>query len=200
MDLNNRKLEIKLKITLGNGNDLISGENVGPLNDILQHHVLLEAHRHGARSDLRESRCLGLKLKEGHRTEAIRHFVSRNINNAKGSDSSALTPIDELSKPSIAATKFAKHYLKASYFQIELDRLVRSLIEIINPKHLSHWTRVSVAVFSAPNCLRKSIRQISPRLERIRNLLHDTVLISYGDADHDFRVTALLNTHCAWLR
>ena len=35
LDLNNSKLEIKLKITLENGNDLTGGDSVGPLNDIL---------------------------------------------------------------------------------------------------------------------------------------------------------------------
>ncbi|KAF0138778.1 MAG: hypothetical protein FD143_3607, partial [Ignavibacteria bacterium] len=35
MDLNNSKLEIKLKITLENGNDITCGDCVGPLNDIL---------------------------------------------------------------------------------------------------------------------------------------------------------------------
>ena len=34
-DLNNSKLEIKLKITLENGNDRGGGDSVGPLNDIL---------------------------------------------------------------------------------------------------------------------------------------------------------------------
>ena len=35
LDLNNSKLEIKLKITLENGNDNTGGDSVGPLNDIL---------------------------------------------------------------------------------------------------------------------------------------------------------------------
>ena len=35
LDLNNSKLEIKLKITLENGNDITGGDSVGPLNDIL---------------------------------------------------------------------------------------------------------------------------------------------------------------------
>ena len=35
LDLNNSKLEIKLKLTLENGNDITGGESVGPLNDIL---------------------------------------------------------------------------------------------------------------------------------------------------------------------
>ena len=34
-DLNNSRLEINLKITLENGNDLTGGDSVGPLNDIL---------------------------------------------------------------------------------------------------------------------------------------------------------------------
>ena len=35
LDLNNSKLEIKLKLTLENGNDITGGDSVGPLNDIL---------------------------------------------------------------------------------------------------------------------------------------------------------------------
>ena len=35
LDLNNRKLEIKLKITLENGNDIKGGDSVGPVNGIL---------------------------------------------------------------------------------------------------------------------------------------------------------------------
>ena len=35
LDLNNSKLEIKLKITLENGNNLTGGDSVGPLTDIL---------------------------------------------------------------------------------------------------------------------------------------------------------------------
>ena len=35
LDLNNSKLEIKLKITLENGNDLTGGDGLGPLNVIL---------------------------------------------------------------------------------------------------------------------------------------------------------------------
>ena len=35
LELNNSKLEIKLKISLQNGNDLTGGDSVGPLNEIL---------------------------------------------------------------------------------------------------------------------------------------------------------------------
>ena len=35
LDLNNSKLEIKLKITLKNGNELTARDGFGPLNDIL---------------------------------------------------------------------------------------------------------------------------------------------------------------------
>ena len=35
LDLHNSKLEVKLKITLENGNDLGGGDSVGPLNDII---------------------------------------------------------------------------------------------------------------------------------------------------------------------
>ena len=35
LELNKSKLEIKLKITLENGNDLTGGDSVAPLNDIL---------------------------------------------------------------------------------------------------------------------------------------------------------------------
>ena len=35
LDLNNSKLEIKLKITLENWIDITGGDSVGPLNDIL---------------------------------------------------------------------------------------------------------------------------------------------------------------------
>ena len=36
LDLNNSKLEMKLKISLENGNDITGGDSVGPLNDILK--------------------------------------------------------------------------------------------------------------------------------------------------------------------
>ena len=35
LDFNNGKLEIRLKMTLENGNDLNGGDSVGPINDIL---------------------------------------------------------------------------------------------------------------------------------------------------------------------
>ena len=35
LDLNNSKLEVKLKITLENGNDIAQGDAVGPVNDLL---------------------------------------------------------------------------------------------------------------------------------------------------------------------
>ena len=65
---------------------------------------------------------------------------------------------------------------------------------MITPNGLYQWKPVPFGLCSAPSCFQKIIREITHGLDGITNLLDDIVVIGYGDADHDGKLDALLNT------
>ena len=71
---------------------------------------------------------------------------------------------------------------------------MRYITALITPKGLYQWKRVPFGLCSESSCFQKIIREITPGLDGITNLLDDIVVIGYGNADHDGKVDAVLNT------
>ncbi|XP_062568299.1 uncharacterized protein K02A2.6-like [Saccostrea cucullata] len=117
----------------------------------------------------------------------------RRVNTAVQRERYPIPTVDEMLEDMNGSTVFSKLDLRWGYHQIELDEESREITTFVTHEGLYRYKRLMFGISSASEIYQRVIGQVIQGIKGVRNLSDDIVVYGTDQADHNKKLTKVLD-------